>query len=806
MGNADTKLHFRKAVIQLTTKTQPVEATDDAFWDQFWADTSTNVQDIFALVPAAEIRAVREESPSNLATLCYKAVERLVQGADSGCPSDKERQVVLNCTRLLTRILPYIFEDADWRGFFWSTVPGAGRARHLDDDGDDDEARPLAESLLLAIADLLFCPDFTTQSHKKNSADFSEDIRSIDSCEYIWEAGVGFAQSPPLNYVHDLNRTELLKLLLTCFSEAMYLPPSSDRKNLNPWVSFFCSAENRHALPLFTSLLNVVCAYDPVGYGIPYNHLLFSDHREQLVEQAVQILIVTLEHDAGSATSAALKALETAVSSSGVEDVEPVGPDNLFVNYLSRIHREEDLSFILKGLAHLLNNPLIQTYLPRSTKRIQFHQELLILFWKFCDFNKKFLFFVLKSSDVLDMLVPILFNLNDARADQSRVGLMHIGVFILLLLSGERNFGVRLNKPYTLRVPMDIPVFTGTHADLLIVVFHKIITSGHQRLQPLFDCLLTIIVNISPYLKSLSMVAANKLLHLLEAFSTPWFLFSSSQNHHLVFFLLEVFNNIIQYQFDGNFNLVYAIIRKRNVFHQLANLPSDTALIQKALQKKKQTGISRTNSKENESMEGSRPAVPAEPGTFKTSLEATPGIDKITEKSQVSEDGTMVTVPHSEPPQMMADGRAAAGASDTESNSGREHELYHTESEAARSRLSSVSSSAAWSANPDWVLSWKSKLPLQTIMRLLQVLVPQVEKICIDKGLTDESEILKFLQHGTLVGLLPVPHPILIRKYQANAGTAMWFRTYMWGVIYLRNVDPPIWYDTDIRLFEIQRI
>lgn len=47
------------------------------------------------------------------------------------------------------------------------------------------------------------------------------------------------------------------------------------------------------------------------------------------------------------------------------------------------------------------------------------------------------------------------------------------------------------------------------------------------------------------------MVAANKLLHLLEAFSTSWFLFSAVQNHHLVFFLLEAFNNIIQYQFDG---------------------------------------------------------------------------------------------------------------------------------------------------------------------------------------------------------------------------------------------------------------
>ena len=53
---------------------------------------------------------------------------------------------------------------------------------------------------------------------------------------------------------------------------------------------------------------------------------------------------------------------------------------------------------------------------------------------------------------------------------EARVGLMHIGVFILLLLSGERNFGVRLNKPYTIRIPMDIPVFTGTHADFLIIV------------------------------------------------------------------------------------------------------------------------------------------------------------------------------------------------------------------------------------------------------------------------------------------------------------------------------------------------
>ena len=77
----------------------------------------------------------------------------------------------------------------------------------------------------------------------------------------------------------------------------------------------------------------------------------------------------------------------------------------------------------------------------------------------------------------------------------------------------------------------------------------------------------------------------------------------------------------------GNSNLVYAIIRKRSVFHQLANLPTDPPAIHKALQRRRRPPepLSRAGSQEGASMEGSRPAVPAEPGTLKTSLVATPG-------------------------------------------------------------------------------------------------------------------------------------------------------------------------------------
>ena len=531
------------------------------------------------------------------------------------------------------------------------------------------------------------------------------------------------------------------------------------------WIARFTSGENRNVLPLFTSLLNTVCSYDPIGLGVPYNYLLVGDSREPLVETALQVLIICLDRDS-----------QPKSDDSGYAE-------NYFVNYLSRIHREDDFDFMLKGFTRLLNNQLQTTYLPKSSKKIGFHQELLVLLWKCCECNQKFLYYVLKTSDVLDILVPILYHLNEARTDPSRIGLIHMGVFLILLLSGERNFGVRLNKPFTSRGLIDVPIFTGTHADLLIIIFHKLITSGNHKLQSLFDCLLTIIVNVSPYLKTLSMVTANKLVHLVEAFSTPWFIFSTPTNHHLVFFLLEMFNNIIQYQFDGNSNLIYTIIRKRQVFYQLSNLQADSVSIAQGLKKGK-----KVKEVEEESVEEKQPDTDRNKEE-ETEQQQQPQLEK--EKEVPGLHSTLAQTP-----------AIGAMTANWETVEGRGEQ---PQQQPQGQQQQEKSAEEEWVATSEWVESWKSKLPLQTIMRVLQILVPQVEKICIDKGLTDESEILKFLQHGTLVGLLPVPHPILIRKYIANAATNNWFRTYMWGVIYLRNIEPPIWYDSEVNLFEIQK-
>lgn len=292
-----------------------IEASDSSFWQQLWCESMNSPADVFEVMPGAEVRALREESPVNLSTLVYKGVEELVRSTDTLVNTMDQQRVVLNACRILTRLLPYLFEDPDWRMFFWTNLPlpaesgTSSKARDADGETDseaeerskhpstekkEEKGVPLAHSLLTAVSSLLFCPDFTVPSLPCRRSRFSsppdsppEHLQNIDSCQYIWQSGIGFTSPDRPTTVYDSNRTELLTLLLTCFSSSMYLTPKEAASHTdearNKWIEFFTSDENRHALPLFTSLLNTVISYEPNGI-LPFNHLLFSDPREKLVE------------------------------------------------------------------------------------------------------------------------------------------------------------------------------------------------------------------------------------------------------------------------------------------------------------------------------------------------------------------------------------------------------------------------------------------------------------------------------------------------------------------------------------------
>ena len=55
-----------------------------------------------------------------------------------------------------------------------------------------------------------------------------------------------------------------------------------------------------------------------------------------------------------------------------------------------------------------------------------------------------------------------------------------------------------------------------------------------------------------------------------------------------------------------------------------------------------------------------------------------------------------------------------------------------------------------------------------------------------------------------MVGILPVPHAIIIRKFESldGEGGAHWLTCYVWGVVFLR-VRWPVWDGDTVELFRI---
>ena len=95
--------------------------------------------------------------------------------------------------------------------------------------------------------------------------------------------------------------------------------------------------------------------------------------------------------------------------------------------------------------------------------------------WHSIQSNESFLQHLARSCDSNSLLLPILYLLFDARNTPTKVGQLHMCSFVLLVLSGEREFSVKLNKPYAGRPPMDIASFQGSHGDLLLLTVFKVL-------------------------------------------------------------------------------------------------------------------------------------------------------------------------------------------------------------------------------------------------------------------------------------------------------------------------------------------
>jgi Dyggve-Melchior-Clausen syndrome protein. len=526
---------------------------------------------------------------------------------------------------------------------------------------------------------------------------------------------------------------EVLRLLLAACCDPLYSPAEDYNPLASRWLSVATAVDAPNAICLFYSLLNTIVTYDPKqGIGGAFA----IDTHAKVVGLSAQLLCVLL--DCGLPGNPESTQNEDEEEIIDFEEAAATG-FNVFRTTLARITSGRELSLIYDGLTRLLANVYESgnTLAPGSVKGIQCYQEILVLFWKILDENPLFMDHIMTKCDTTKIVVPVCYILYQSRRDPTRIGLVHICTFLLLKLSGERSFAVSLNKPYTTRLPCDLPLFTGGHADLISITFHKLVVNGSIKLVPLYSCFLTIICNISPYWRKMSLVAAVKLVNLFELLASPKFLFSDYKAYQHLAQILEIFNNIIQYQYHDNQHLVYAIIRRKDTFGRLSTMSLD-----RAISLYNQAYGDRTTKAKEEIRK------------------------RIVSVKRVDEQGKDMI---------------AMDDSDEDDIVGRNFEP--TES---------------------WLSEFKDKMPFETISRLLQHLIPVIDDV-IEKadGVVDEKFILDVLKDVTMVGLLPVPHPIVIRKYQPNQYTTLWFTAYLWGVIYVNHQSLPIFDGKAIKLFRV---
>ncbi|KAG2184645.1 hypothetical protein INT43_000558 [Umbelopsis isabellina] len=862
MGATDSKLAFRKGVFRLFEETN-LPANADDYWCQFWT-LPESADDVFSLIGAADIRRVRDSARHNLETLIDKLLSKmdlLIHSRDFSA-NGRSKIHLLNCIRVLTRIMPYVFENPDhgeWENaFFWtnqevpiplemptnlegqiSTAFGEQQASDQKVQQQYRTIEPRGEKLLKLVLEALFLADFTIPS---------EIAAGPTNVNYvIWETGVGSSTPIGSSKEIDLNRFETLRLLIVLLSKSMYIAPSVVLSEQDNWIHFVVArTERKIVLALLCSMLNTAAKYNPLGWGLPYNHVVFSDPRELLVVMCLRAVLVLLDyHSPGQApygnATVEVRDISTGMARMSVEDeqtpkdmsntiAQPESPvtdqssdmsvrsnqvmDNAFRHYLSKLHRPQDFQFLIDGMYRILSNPMLanNTYLPGSTKQVRCHVETMMLCWKLLEINQRFRQYILETERVLDLMVVLLYYAVDNKNNAAQIGLVRMSAFVLQTLSSDRAFGVKLNRSFdghsSLPNSVRLPMFHGSYADFLIISIYNLIATTRGALTTLYPALILIITNVSPYLKNLSVGSSAKLVSLFNSFSAPGFLLADDSNHKLVEYILEAFNSIIQFQFTDNSNLIYAIIRAHSKFEKLRDFTLSTAIeeivrVQAAKEERKRQSQQPSLPQPVTVADDSK--VSAEDNSKKPEQE---NAEVITDQ-QLSDKAKGKLKEQTTP----ANGDVIAEASvedkvvlETNVNANAAEMLQRqTSTSSILSQTLAPPNKGQFTPTQEWVDSWKPSLALGPVLTMLDHLVPQVKELCSTQSLTSDSQVLEFLRKVTLVGILPHPQPIQIRRFQWGEALVIWFRSMLWGQAYVFSLTGTgVWNGTNIKLFQIK--
>ncbi|KAL1593827.1 hypothetical protein SLS60_010560 [Paraconiothyrium brasiliense] len=822
MGASDSKLSFKQGIFRLAEPKQI--PADDTYWTGFW-ELPESTEDVFSLFSPADIRRTRDSNLANLETLILAVTSRLCVLRNHPSFPDPEiapERDALNCIRVLTRILPFLYE-ADHLGawedkFFWGarrkrSRRGQLRTEVLFDEADPEQtptehepefeqAKPLAEDIIDTLIDLLFFSDFTLPKVPtgKNKVTYA-----------IWQSGVGCNTPTASTKEFENNRTEILRLLLTLASKSMYMSANVLPVTGVKAITYMATCSDKQVvLSVLCSLLNTTLKYNPASWRVPYDHVVFKDQKQILVTYCLQLLLVLILYpipEPGTGTP----------------------PRNSFRYFLGRLHRPQDFQFLVDGMTRILNQPLqaTSTYLPGSHKSLTWAPEMIMLFWETLQCNKRFRSFIIDTDRAHDFVVLVLYYAIDQRNDPTKQGLVRMCIFVLQTLSVESHFGKSLNKTFegqeSLPASIRITNFHGTYADYLITSIYTLLTTSKGKLDAIYPALLAIIQNIAPHVQNLGRAPSSKLLQLFASMSSPSFLFANDANHTLLQSLLEALNAIIEHQYQqDNPNLVYAIVRSRKRFQALRNFTLESG----------QEEIERQNQLKKENS-GERPRADSIDSMRSPTMTRTPTLSNVPEESSafaIGDDDDSDAEDHQPPATPQSPVHAPSGASRSGSIASSIDESVPLQlrgmSEKARGKmpvgqpafsrqnsttsLSSIATPALGTAeffapSAAWIESWLPELPLHTILMLISELGPKIPNT--GSSTADTAAALMTIRESEIRGI--EPSPIKNYSFEWSPLSMGWYESLLWGFIFAGEMlvskgTAGVWNNTSIRLFKVQ--
>ncbi|ETB59765.1 hypothetical protein, variant 1 [Plasmodium yoelii 17X] len=157
-------------------------------------------------------------------------------------------------------------------------------------------------------------------------------------------------------------------------------------------------------------------------------------------------------------------------------------------------------------------------------------------------------------------------------------GLIYICLFIILKLSSSSIVCKNLNQKYNQKIKINSLIKNvyqfETYVDFLIYALCSLINDNiyFLKFERIIDMSIIILTNISVYIKSMSIYSCECIINILKKILKKEWILSSQHHHYALFLLLDFINNILSHNLSDNYNLVYTIIKNRDVFISINNL------------------------------------------------------------------------------------------------------------------------------------------------------------------------------------------------------------------------------------------